>query len=269
MRRVIKAMRNLLGLTLNEVAEVVGVNKSAIGNYESGITTLSTQTIAKICDILGVDIEKKRIKKGVYYFSVKSDKDWVDFEYLDELAREFLNVSEIVCFEVWHQKFTFVEFFVMYEPDIENVYVVMLKKPAKRDVVANALSSMFPSRLVKFEHASKELLQKIKAKKATKEDLEQYLYFTYCYKSRRVPVKTLSGSISYVHEVPIDIILSDFWKYIKYEPNLERKKRYLKELISDVLLKTERPPTEEDYKIELERRLRRAYELFNIKENRE
>lgn len=103
-------MRNLLGLTLNEVAEVVGVNKSAIGNYESGITTLSTQTIAKICDILGVDIEKKRIKKGVYYFSVKSDKDWVDFEYLDELAREFLNVSEIVCFEVWHRNLLLLSF---------------------------------------------------------------------------------------------------------------------------------------------------------------
>lgn len=105
MRKIIKAIRQLNGLTLQEVANYVGVNKSAVGNFESGLTTLSDLTISKICDLLGIDYEKKRFKsENIYYFQIKSDKDWVDFEYLQYLSDNFIKISEIVHLEKWSKK---------------------------------------------------------------------------------------------------------------------------------------------------------------------
>lgn len=266
MRKIVRALRNLLGYTLSDIAEVVGVNKSAIGNFETGISTLSNQTIAKICEFLGIDFEKKQLRRPVYYFSVKSDKDWVDFGYLEELAKELLHISDIVCFEDPETMFRYVRFVALYEAKTGNVYVVLLKKPTKKDVVETALAGIFSPKLIRSVSYTKELLDLVMAKKAKNEDLESYFFHAYWCRSRRIPSRFSPDPGIYVLEVPIDIILNDFWEYIKHEPDVERKKRYLHALISDVLLRTERPATEEEYKQELERRLKRAYELFNIKE---
>ncbi|MEM3335620.1 MAG: helix-turn-helix transcriptional regulator [Thermoplasmata archaeon] len=264
MRKIIKAIRQLNGLTLQEVANYVGVNKSAVGNFESGLTTLSNLTISKICDLLGIDYEKKRFKsENIYYFQIKSDKDWVDFEYLQYLSDNFIKISEIVHLEKWSKKNSFVHFTLLYESNTENIYVLLYKKPCKKDIVYSAISSIFPHVVNKFEYVTEDLENLIKSKKAKREDLLPYFYFTYCYQSRRIRIET-GNTITYVHEVPIDIILGDFFRYIKHEKNLERKKRYIEKLISEVLLKLERPVTEEEYKKELERRLKGALELFRI-----
>lgn len=133
MRKIIKAIRQLNGLTLQEVANYVGVNKSAVGNFESGLTTLSDLTISKICDLLGIDYEKKRFKsENIYYFQIKSDKDWVDFEYLQYLSDNFIKISEIVHLEKWSKKIVLFTSLFLYKSDTENIYVLFYKNPAKR-----------------------------------------------------------------------------------------------------------------------------------------
>lgn len=48
----IKELRKSKGLTQADLAELLGVNKSAVQRYESGvIVNLKTETIRKLCDI--------------------------------------------------------------------------------------------------------------------------------------------------------------------------------------------------------------------------
>lgn len=110
---------------------------------------------------------------------------------------------------------------------IQKTYTCSSTKTCKKDIVHSTISSIFPHVVNKFEYVTEDLKNLIKSKKTKREGLLPYFYFTYCYQSRRIRIET-GNTITYVHEVPIDIILRDFFRYIKHEKNLERKKDTLK-----------------------------------------
>lgn len=264
MRDLIRAVRKLKNLTLREVSNYVGINKSAIGNFELGITSLSVETIRKICDFLEIDFETRRFRRqSIFYFYIKSGKDWIEFGDLMTIKR-ILNVSEIICFANYIKKNTYIYFILLYEFDTENFYILQMNKPCLHEIAVPLLMSLFRNVLIDFKQVTDNFKQLILKKKISVGDIKQYVNNAYCFKSRQIPIRNPDGSISYVHEVPINVIIKDFFKYIKYEPNKYKKKKYLKELISQIMYVTESFDTDKKYNQELERRLKKAYELLDI-----
>lgn len=263
MKKIVKALRELKKIKLYEIAEKINKNKSGLANWERGITTLSESTIQKICDFLEIDIKGKKIsaKNKIVYFYIHNDIDWI---YLQEISKEILRITEIIAFFRVRGKSSYIMFVVLFEKDTNNYYILKFKKLEKKEITLNYLKSIFTGAVVKEEYARDELIKKIEKEELTESDISEYFYFTYCYQSRRVPVQTPDGSTSYVHEVPIGVILDDFFYYIKYETNIEKKKKHVIDLISKVMEKTEKFLTREEFEEELKRRLLKAYEIFKI-----
>lgn len=263
MKKIIRALRTLQGYTLQEVAVNVGVNKSSIGNFEIGISTLGNETIQKICQFLNFDLKKgKLIQDRIFYFNVKAVKDWIDVEEIETLVKEeILKISQVVIFESWEGKEILVKYVLLYEYVTNNYYVLVFKKPVKKEVVESVIGSLFAGVIVKKEYMRDDLKEKLEKRKATIDDLSPYLYFTYCYNARPV----LVSRNYYVIEVPIHEVLTDFFTYIKHEVDPQKKKNYLRLLIQKVLQETERL-SEEEYQREFEKRYKRACEVFNLLE---
>ena len=54
----IKALRKLHGKTQGELAEVLGVKKSLVSNYENGYSTPDIYTLVKIADYFDVTLDE-------------------------------------------------------------------------------------------------------------------------------------------------------------------------------------------------------------------
>jgi len=80
----IKEARIKKGLTQTELAEIVGVSKGAIGNYESNISSPKDEILFKIMATLNVDAN------FIFQDSIKKPVIITD----DELVKEFLELPD-------------------------------------------------------------------------------------------------------------------------------------------------------------------------------
>lgn len=250
LRKIVRAARELQNVKIKEIAEKIEKNKAGIANWERGIATLSKETIMKICQEIGVDCERKKFLKRdeIFYFHINYDKD---IEYLREISK-IMNINEIVFFE---------NFVLCHDNDTDNFYVLILKEKEKNVIrIKNEIKSIFSNAIYKEESASEEILKKLQEKKLTKEDLNDFLYYTYCYRSRKIVVRATDNSITYVHEIPIATVLRDFYKYIQYETNEERKRKHLQDLVMLYCTMFEKVDKEE-----YEKRLEKVLLNFNLK----
>lgn len=64
----LKTIRTQKGLSQQDVADRLGLTRSAIGFYETGKRTVDIETLFKICDIYNVDVNEvlKDIRKYAY-----------------------------------------------------------------------------------------------------------------------------------------------------------------------------------------------------------
>lgn len=53
----IKAFRNRLGLSQDQVADFIGVDRSLVSNYESGKREVPLAQLEKLCDLFAIEIE--------------------------------------------------------------------------------------------------------------------------------------------------------------------------------------------------------------------
>lgn len=51
----LKQRREELGLTQVELAKLIGVTKGAVGNYETGLSSMKAEVLYRICDVLKCD----------------------------------------------------------------------------------------------------------------------------------------------------------------------------------------------------------------------
>lgn len=247
LRKIVRAARELQRLKIKEIAEKIKKSKGGIANWERGIATLSEATIRKICQEISIDYEKKRFlrKDEVFYFYLNYEKD---VEYLKTVSK-ILDITEVVFFET---------FILLHENFSDNFYIIVFKGKNIEEI-KNVVKSIFTNAIQKNETENEQVKQLLQEKKMTKENLNDFLYYTYSYQSRRVPVQTPDGSTSYVHEVPIATILRDFYKYIQYETNEEKKRRHLQNLVLEYCTKFEKVDKEE-----YEKRLGKVLKNFGL-----
>ena len=63
----LKVFRKSQGLTQNEFADKLGVERSNISRYENGETLPSIETFLEMCNILNIDIENITEKKEFFF----------------------------------------------------------------------------------------------------------------------------------------------------------------------------------------------------------
>lgn len=57
MKNAIKAKREMLGLTQNELAKVVGVTQGAVAQWENGISRPGVDTLCKLADVFRCKVD--------------------------------------------------------------------------------------------------------------------------------------------------------------------------------------------------------------------
>lgn len=98
----IKRARIEKGLTQEELAEKVGVQKSAVAKWENGrVSEIKRSNLAKISKALGINpnsllenIEKEPVKTAEQHIEIITDEDYVemfeDFKLLDSTQRKIV-----------------------------------------------------------------------------------------------------------------------------------------------------------------------------------
>jgi len=80
----LRDLRNKRGWTQEDVAEKIGISRSAVANIELGKRGLTLETLRKCCDAFSIDIS---------YFAIESDEDDV-VDVLERLRAVFRDVSD-------------------------------------------------------------------------------------------------------------------------------------------------------------------------------
>lgn len=95
----LKELRNARGWRQIEVAEKVGLSRSAISNIESGHRSLTLTTLKKFCEVYGIDISYFGIETENFNEAVdltmrleKIFKSDLDEEKKDELYRDIMKI---------------------------------------------------------------------------------------------------------------------------------------------------------------------------------
>lgn len=84
--RAIKALRTKQGITQDDLAEKLGVKRSAVGNWEQGTRTPDMEQLEAIADIFNVDMN---------YFSEKTPEEYYYDLKTKQMAQEILNNKEL------------------------------------------------------------------------------------------------------------------------------------------------------------------------------
>ena len=87
--RQLRIIRNQNGLTQQQVAEALGISRSAYCGYETGRRSLDIDTIAKLSKFYNLSIEKfvGRILPDYFYDDMYYE-DQPDTRYLSQLTKE-------------------------------------------------------------------------------------------------------------------------------------------------------------------------------------
>ena len=80
----LKDLRQKRGWTQEQVAEMVGLNRSTIANIELGKRSLTLETLRRFCDAFNINIS---------YFAIESDADDV-LDAMERIRTVFRSVSD-------------------------------------------------------------------------------------------------------------------------------------------------------------------------------
>lgn len=89
--KFVKEIRELLGVAQGALARTVGISQQALSGFESGKSTLSTDTLQKICAILNINPLYVKEEKGNPFFSKKLIKLFLKSPLLSSIDYSIIN----------------------------------------------------------------------------------------------------------------------------------------------------------------------------------
>lgn len=94
----LKKLREVNGLTQEEVAKIMNVKRELISYYENGKREISVTNLKKLLDFLGIDMEDFKNERYGRKIQVAYRKDYIleeDFKEVVWLNRFVMNISEL------------------------------------------------------------------------------------------------------------------------------------------------------------------------------
>lgn len=102
--RNIKKLRETAGYTQNEVAQALGITRSAYSNYESGDRNMPYDVIEKASDLFGCDMtvlfEEKDIADALIFASAFridgiTPEDSIEIMHFKDIVKSYLKMEKI------------------------------------------------------------------------------------------------------------------------------------------------------------------------------
>jgi transcriptional regulator with XRE-family HTH domain len=232
--KILKVIRKLKKITTLQVAEKIGVHHSAIGAFELHGIGLGAEKANMYADLLGVSIVEDQVvfKKDmhIFYLPITPGLRLVRIEsFFDFFEACKISPIQIVVFiEKKHVVAISVK-------DLQNNVFVFLprrgKYLAKTSSLLEKLREKFSERIINIIKNPFSDLEKVQ-----KSDLEKYFMGVYFYTCPQIAATFPGGKILYYPVVPISVILNDFYQYLQYEKDFNRKKYAVESLLSFVFM---------------------------------
>ena len=99
----LKALRSATGYTMEQVARIIGIERSAYANYESGMREMPLRLLEKAADLFGVELallfeKDSQAVDGMLLTSFRvddlNDEDLKEVSHFKRIVKNYLKLSQ-------------------------------------------------------------------------------------------------------------------------------------------------------------------------------
>lgn len=169
---LIKINREKRGLSIQDLAKLVGVSKQSIYNYEHSLRKPKIQIAIKICDILGIELDSfkkefypeiKMIRvqqdiKNKYYEKINALEHQIE-KYIEEDKRKYVRSINVILNALNYE-------LVIYKDKVE------IKQMNKDEIIEVDLKS-FVTTATTYHYMNEGMLNALSSVGYTKEEMEK------------------------------------------------------------------------------------------------
>jgi transcriptional regulator with XRE-family HTH domain len=285
---IVGPLREAKVLTQAAVAQVIGVDRSAIAHFEAGEeSALSVETQLKLAPLLDINPDyvlnrapnpfKPHDPSGLVMLFLKGKAFYADLEpvriimeYGAITGALFLASSRLSGtrrFKKVAAGRTAIYALALQDLD-DNIYLACHKdldsfvgylddlsawiREKGRDVTANTVS------------LDERLLDSLRQRTVHRDDLAAFFDYKYSIPCPRLKVVLPDGTVRYFPKLPMSTIMRDVERYIEHEPDAEAKKNLLRQIVLFGLKAERKIVASEENMREYEKRLERAFRAHGL-----
>ncbi|MGD0229007.1 MAG: helix-turn-helix transcriptional regulator [Syntrophorhabdales bacterium] len=285
---IVGPLREAKALTQAAVAQVIGVDRSAIAHFEAGEeSALSVETQLKLAPLLDINPDyllnkapnpfKPHDPSGLIVLLLKGKAFRADIEPV-RVVMEYGTVTGVLFLSSSRlsgtRRFkkvaggrTATYALVLQDVD-DNIYLALHKDPDSfigyLDDLSAAIREKGPDVAANTASLDERLLDSLRQRTVHRDDLAAFFDYKYSIPCARLKIALPDGTVRYFPKLPISTIMRDVERYLQHEPDAEAKKNLLRQIVL-FGLKTERKiVASEESMREYEKRLERAFRAHGL-----
>lgn len=285
---IIRALREAKALTQADVAQALGIDRSAIAHFEAGEeSALSVETQLKLAPLLDINPDyvlnkapnpfRPHDSSGIIGLFLKGKAFNADIEPVQVIMEYgaitgalFLassRLSGVRRFKKIVGGRTAIYALALQDVD-DNIYLAVHKDPDSfigylddlsaeirekgRDVATNTVS------------LDERLLDSLRQRTVHRDDLAAFFDYKYSLPCPRLKVVLPDGTIRYFPKLPMPMIMRDVERYLAHEPDAEAKKNLLRQIVLFGLKAERKIVSSEESMKEYERRIEKAFKAHGL-----
>ena len=285
---IVGPLREAKVLTQTAVAQVIGVDRSAIAHFEAGEeSALSVETQLRLAPLLDINPDyllnkapnpfKPHDPSGLIMLFLKGKAFRADIEpvrvvmeYGAITGTLFLSssrLSGVRRFKKVAGGRTAIYGLALQDVD-DNIYLALHKDPDSfigyLDDLSAAIREKGPDVAVNTVSLDERLLDRLRQRTVHRDDLAAFFDYKYSIPCPRLKVVLPDGTVRYFPKLPIPTIMRDVERYLQHEPDAEAKKNLLRQIVLFGLKAERKIVSSEESMREYEKRLEKAFKAHGL-----
>ena len=288
LENIVGPLREAKALTQAAVAQLIGVDRSAIAHFEAGEeSALSVETQLKLVPLLDINPDyilnkapnpfKPHDPSGLIVLFLKGKNFQADIQPIQVImqygaitAALFLASSRLSGMRRFKKVAggrTAIYALALQDVD-DNIYLMLHKDPDSFIGYLDELSATVPEKgrdvTANTVSLDERLLDSLRQRTVHRDDLAPFFDYKYSIPCPRLKVVLPDGTVRYFPKLPLPTIMRDVERYLQHEPDMEAKKNLLRHIVLFGLRAERRIVSSEESVREYRSRLERAFKAHGL-----